>query len=242
MTDIFFSIFIFPITQIIEFSFYFSQKLFKETGLSVIFISLTISVLCLPLYMVAEKWQRLERDTQRRLKPKLDRIKAAFSGDERYMLVSAYYRQNHYHPVYTLRSSFGLLIQLPFFIAAYSYLSGLETLKGVSFFFIPDLGAPDALIPIAGGINALPVLMTLINALASFIYTRGFPLKDKITLYGMALFFLIILYNAPSGLVLYWTMNNIFSLVKNSYAAIPFKRKHFCLFSLVSVMAGLFLY
>jgi membrane protein insertase Oxa1/YidC/SpoIIIJ len=119
MTDILYTIIIYPITQILEFVFVFFLKLFKETGLSVIFISAAVSVLCLPLYMVAEKWQEIERNIQKYLAPKAAKIKAVFSGDERYMILSAYYRQNHYHPIYALRSSFGLLIQVPFFIAAY---------------------------------------------------------------------------------------------------------------------------
>ncbi|MDR0575302.1 MAG: YidC/Oxa1 family membrane protein insertase, partial [Tannerella sp.] len=154
--------------------------------------------------------------TQKRLKPKLDKIKAVFKGDEQYLILSTYYRQNHYHPIYALRSTFSLLIQIPFFIAAYSYLSSLEALKGASFLFIQDLGAPDRLASIGSfTINALPIAMTLINIVAGVIYTKGFPLKEKIQLFGMAAVFLVLLYNSPAGLVLYWTLNNVFSLIKN---------------------------
>ena len=59
--------------------------------------------------------------------------------------------------------------------------------------------------------------MTLINIIAGAIYTKGFKAKDKIQIYGMALLFLVVLYNSPSGLVVYWTMNNVFSLVKNIF-------------------------
>jgi membrane protein insertase Oxa1/YidC/SpoIIIJ len=67
--------------------------------------------------------------------------------------------------------------------------------------------------------------MTAINIIAGAVYTRGFPLKDKIQLYGMALIFLVLLYNSPAGLVLYWTMNNIFSLLKNIYFKIKSPKK-----------------
>jgi YidC/Oxa1 family membrane protein insertase len=195
-----------------------SQRIFKETGISLLFVSAAISVLCLPLYFVAEKWQEAERYTQKKIGAKAAKIKAVFSGDERFMILSVYYRQNHYHPLYALRGSFGLLIQIPFFIAAYSYLSHLEALQGTSFLFIHDLGAPDALLSIGGGggrINVLPVLMTVLNCVSGILYTRGFPRRDKIQLYGVAVVFLVLLYNSPSGLVLYWTCNNLFSLVKN---------------------------
>jgi len=242
MANILYTIIIYPITQIFEFVFVFTQKLFNETGLSIICISGAVSVLCLPLYMVAEKWQVVERNIQKRLAPKIAKIKVIFSGDERYMILSAYYRQNSYHPIYALRSSFGLLIQIPFFMAAYSYLSQLQALRGIPFLLIKDLGRPDALIPFAGGINLLPVLMTLINCAAGTIYTRGLGIRDKVQIYGMALLFLVLLYNTPAGLVLYWTLNNVFSLVKEGYLKCSFRKKRLFLFGIISILASLLLF
>jgi YidC/Oxa1 family membrane protein insertase len=240
MLDILYTIIIYPITQIIEFVFMFSQKLLKDTGISIICVSVAVNILCLPLYMIAEHWQETERNIQKRLQDKIKRIKAVFKGDEQYMILSAYYRQNHYHPVYALRSSFGLLIQIPFFIAAYSYLTHSELLRGIPFLFITDLGKPDALIPAIGGINLLPILMTLINCISGAIYTKGLNVREKVQLYGMAFLFLILLYNSPSGLVLYWTMNNLFSLGKNAYLKIHFRKKHWVLFGIISIIAFLF--
>jgi hypothetical protein len=57
--------------------------------------------------------------------------------------------------------------------------------------------------------------MTLINCIAGAVYTKALVLREKVQLYGMALIFLVLLYNSPAGLVLYWTMNNVFSLIKN---------------------------
>ncbi|MCL2242947.1 MAG: YidC/Oxa1 family membrane protein insertase [Treponema sp.] len=241
MTEILFNIIIFPIIQILEISFTLSQKLFRETGISVIFIGIVISVLCLPLYAVAERWQQIERDTVKKLKPKVDLFKKTFKGDKRYMILSTYYRQNNYHPIYALRSSFGLLIQIPFFIAAYYYLSHLELLNGVNFTFIDDLSSPDALFSIGGfTINVLPLAMTFITCISSFIYTKGLCTRDKIQLYGMAAVFLILLYNSPSALVLYWTMNNVFSLLKNIYYRINSKYKHYFLIGLFSFLCIFF--
>jgi YidC/Oxa1 family membrane protein insertase len=229
-----YTIIIYPIVQIIEAAFTFSQKAFKEVGISVLAISAVVSFLCLPLYAIADRRQEAERTLQKKLKPKIDKIKSVFKGDEQYMILSTYYRQNHYHPLYALRSSAGLLIQIPFFIAAYSYLSHLETLRGASFLFIRDLGAPDASIA-PGGVNFLPLLMTAINCAAGAIYTRGFPLRDKIQVYGTSALFLLLLYNSPAGLVMYWTMNNVFSLLKNVYYSLPFKSKK----RLLKVLASL---
>ena len=211
-------IIIYPLYQIVEFSYELFHSVFNNVGISVIGVSLAITLLCLPLYAVAETWQQIERATQAKLRPGIERIKATFKGDEQYMILSAFYKENHYHPMMALRSSFGLLIQIPFFIAAYNYLSNNPELIGKSFFFIKDMGKPDRLFSIGGfAVNILPIAMTLINIIAGAIYTKGFAFKEKAQIYGMALVFLVILYNSPSGLVLYWTMNNVFSLIKNVF-------------------------
>jgi len=216
MSDALYTVIIYPIVQIIEVVFIIARKTFDETGLAVVCVSGAVSLLCLPIYAVAEKWQEIERDTQKRLAAKTAKIKAVFKGDERFMILAAYYRQNHYHPIYALRSSFGVLLQIPFFIAAYSYLSHLEALRGAPFLFIADLGSSDRLLALGPWrVNILPVVMTAINIISGAVYLRGFPLRDKAQLYGMALVFLVLLYNAPAGLVLYWTCNNLFSLGKN---------------------------
>lgn len=218
MENFFSTVIIYPLTQIIEVSYVFFNRFFKNPGISVIGVSLAVTLLCLPLYIVAERWQQIQRNTEAKLKPRTDKIKQAFKGDEQYMMLNTYYRQNHYHPLMALRSSFGLLIQIPFFIAAYSFLSNMEALKGQSFLFIKDMGAPDRLFAIGSFyVNILPVAMTAINIIAGAIYTKGFAVKEKVQIYGMALVFLVLLYNSPSGLVLYWTMNNIFSLIKNIF-------------------------
>jgi YidC/Oxa1 family membrane protein insertase len=237
------TIIIYPIVEIIEVVFVLAQKLFQEPGISIIAVSAAISVMCLPLYTIAEKWRQTERDTQKQLKPKIDRIKTVFSGDEQYMILSACYRQNNYHPVYALRGTFGLLIQIPFFIAAYSYLSNLNALSGIHFLFIPDLGKPDNFARFGDiTINLLPLAMTLLNIIAGAVYLRESTPQEKIQIYGMAAIFLVLLYNSPAGLVLYWTLNNVFSLLKNIYNRTGFKYKQQILFLCITAASFFLIY
>jgi len=218
MLNILYTIIISPIVQIIEFVYVFFYKIFKNITFSVFGVSLTVSFLSLPLYIMAERWQSVERGIINRLKPKIKKIKSVFSGDEQFMVLSVFYRQNHYHPIYSIRNSIGLFVQIPFFIAAYSFLSNLEILRGVSFLSIKNIGAPDSLLHVGNiSINVLPAVMTLINCATGAVYTHSLSMRDKIQVYGMALIFLILLYNSPAALVLYWTINNIFSLVKNIF-------------------------
>lgn len=218
ISTILYDIIIFPLNELLEFFYQFIFEATDNEGIAVIGLSFIVTLCTLPLYMVAENWQEIERKTQAKLHPGIQRIKSTFKGDEQYMILNTFYKENHYNPIMALRSSFSLLIQIPFFLAAYHYLSNLGSLRGVSFFFIRDFGSPDATFHIGSfAINILPIAMTLINCCSGYIYSKGHPLKEKIQIYAFAAIFLVVLYNSPAGLVVYWTMNNILSLVKNIF-------------------------
>ncbi|MBB5225275.1 membrane protein insertase YidC [Treponema ruminis] len=246
-TTILYDIILSPITQIIEITYRVFNKMFNNTGIAILGVSLAVTLLCLPLYIIAESWQETERSMQKRMSFWVSHIKKSFKGDEQYMMLNTYYRQNHYHPIMALRSSFGILIQIPFFLAAYHTLSALPDLQGRDFLFIKDMGKADSVFTIGSfSVNILPILMTMINCISGAIYSRGHAIKEKIQIYGMALVFLVVLYNSPAGLVLYWTMNNIFSLVKNIFYKMknPLKILYLCAVSAILLLAFfiLFLY
>ena len=66
------------------------------------------------------------------------------------MILQTYYRQNNYKPTDALKGSVSLLLQIPFFMAAYNFLSTLSELQGKDFGPIKDLGSPDGLLVIGG--------------------------------------------------------------------------------------------
>ena len=213
-----FAVIIAPLVNILEFFYVLFDEISDSRGIAVVGLSFVVTICTLPLYMVAEKWQEEERRKQDLLRPGVKRIKAAFKGDEQYMILTTFYRQNHYHPLMALRSSFSLLIQIPFFIAAYTFLSHLEPLRGYHFLFINDFGSPDGALKIGSlTVNVLPILMTVINCVSGAIYSKGHGVGEKVQIFGCAAVFLILLYNSPAGLVVYWTMNNVLSLVKNIF-------------------------
>lgn len=213
-----YNIIIAPIETIVDWVFNFFTVKFSRFGIigAVCGVSLAINFLALPLYNIADTLQEKERKISKKLEPRVKRIKKAFKGNERFMMLSTYYRQNDYNPIYTLRSSLSILIEIPFFIAAYHFLSNNEALHGSSFWIFNDLGSPDGILTIGGfSINILPIIMTLINFVSGAIYTKEAPLKEKVQLYLVAGVFLVLLYDSPSGLVIYWILNNLFSLAKN---------------------------
>ena len=207
-----------PLKLVFEIIFDLANRIVGHPGLAIIALSLTMNILVLPLYRRADAMQEEARETDAKLSRGIQHIKKTFSGDERMLILQTYYRQNHYSPLTSLNGSVSLLLEIPFFMAAYQFLSHVIGLNGVSFGPIADLSVPDGLIVIGGvAINLLPILMTVINVVSSAIYLRGFPLKTKLQLYGIALVFFVLLYGSPSCLVFYWTLNNVFSLFKNIF-------------------------
>ena len=243
MTDILYMLIIFPIETLISLFYGIFLKMFEIHGIAIVLLSVSVNIMLLPLYNVAEKWQQKERDLQNRLRPKLDDIKSVFKGAERHMIIRTYYRQNHYHPVYSLRNVIGLAIQVPFFIAAYHLLSHMPmTDTTSSYYFISDLRLEDQLIRIGSiTVNLLPILMTVINLVSAFVYSGNLQTREKRQLVVMAFIFLALLYKSPAGLVLYWTLNNVFSLLKNILHAGKNPGKKFY-FILTGFLAFIFIY
>ena len=216
--DILESLILGPLTILFECIFSLANILLQNPGLSIIALSLVMNILVLPLYKRADDMQEEARQVESKLQKGVAQIKKFYTGDERMMILQTYYNQNHYKPIHALKGSVSLLLQIPFFMAAYNFLSTLADLQGASLGPITNLGAPDGLLVIGGlSINLLPILMTLINVISGAIYLKGFPMKTKIQTYGLALLFLVLLYNSPAGLVFYWTLNNVFSLCKSAY-------------------------
>lgn len=216
--DILYTIFIGPLQLVFEVIYTLANRLIDHPGLAIVVLSLVMNFLVLPLYRRSDIMQEEARDIDAKLSKGVDHIKKTFTGDERMMILQTYYRQNNYKPTDALNGSVSLLLQVPFFMAAYNFLSNLQEIQGVSLGPIADLSVPDAMFNIGGfDINVMPIIMTLVNVISSAIYLKGFPLKQKLQIYGMALFFLVFLYTSPAGLVFYWTMNNVFSLGKTIF-------------------------
>ncbi len=192
------------------------NRFLGHPGWAIIALSIAVSTLTLPLYLKADTIQHKEREKQKYMSKWMKHLRKHFSGDEYFMMVNAYYKEQNYSPLYAVKGSLSLLFQIPFFIAAYHFLSHLSILDNQSFGIITNLGSEDGLIRIAENpVNFLPILMTCINLISVLIYTGGFSLKNRLQPILLALIFLVLLYHSPSGLVLYWTMNNIYSLMKN---------------------------
>ena len=243
----FYQLLIRPLETFFEVIYCLANEGLHDVGLSVIVMSLTMNFLLLPLYKRADAVQEEERAAEKRLSHWVRHIKKTFRGDERFMMLQTYYRQNGYKPFYVLKGFLPLMLEIPFFMAAYHFLTHLTALRNTSFLMIDSLGAPDGIVRLGSvRVNLMPIIMTLINCLSGAIYTKGLSLRDKLQLYGMAAVFLVLLYDSPAGLVLYWTINNLFSLVKNLIVRYSSPRKALrailAVLGLLSIIYGLWIY
>lgn len=211
-----YDIFIGSLIFIYDLLFTLIYRSFGNPAITIIVLSIVINLIVLPLYQRADTMQKEEQIKKKSMEGRVKSIKKAFQGDEQFMMLSAYYKECHYNPLSFMKESVPLLLQIPFFIAAYQYISSLSLLDGASFGPINNLIEPDKLLIIGSlSINILPIIMTVINLIAGFIYAKDSDARLKVQIIVTALIFLVLLYDSPSGLVLYWTMNNIFSLAKN---------------------------
>lgn len=174
MLSLLFDLTIAPIQLWMASALEYAYKLTASYGWSIVLMSLVVNFIILPIYIQAERWQENERKIKNSISEKEKMIKRAFKGQERFAMISTLYRQAGYSPLLALRSSLGFFLQIPFFCAAYLYLSELKELQGVHFWIIQDLGTPDHLISLGNySINFLPILMTVINLLSCIYIYRG---------------------------------------------------------------------
>jgi YidC/Oxa1 family membrane protein insertase len=123
------------------------------------------------------------------------------------------------HKVNPMSGCLPLLIQTPVFIGFFTMLRSAIELRGASFLWVKDLSKPDTLFMLPGinfPFNLLPLLMGGAMLWQSHLTppSPGMdPTQAKIMRY-LPLIFLIFLYNYSAGLALYWTVNNLLTILQ----------------------------
>jgi YidC/Oxa1 family membrane protein insertase len=148
------------------------------------------------------------------LAPKMTEMRVKYKDDPQKMNEETMklYREYGVNP---FSGCLPMLIQIPIFFGFYSMLGTAIELRNSSFFWIADLSQPDTVWHVLGfPINVLPIVMagTMIWQMAITPKT-GDAMQQRI-LYFMPVIFLVFCYNYASGLALYWTTQNLFSIVQ----------------------------
>lgn len=207
------------------------QQLIPQWALAIMALSVAVHFLMRPLSMIADRLQDDVHRTEARLAPELKEIKRNYKGEEQSERVLALYKAHGVHPLYSLKSLAGVAVVIPVFIGAFDMLAENIWLAEAAFLWIDDLSRPDHFfalpftIPFFGGyFNLLPFIMTGLSVAASALH-RHEDMDDasfghhKRNLTLMALAFLALFYTFPAGMVLYWTTNNLLSVIKYGWRA-----------------------
>ena len=215
MLEILYYIFIFPVEQVLEWALFTLFKATKNYGASIILLSLIMQLFMLKLTFYFDKKAASFGALKAQCDSKIKEFKRVFKGAELQSYIRTLYKQKHFHPIFALFGLGGLALQIPFFIAMIHLVENAEYLQSVRFLWIDDLSKPDSIMLFGLSIHILPLLMTAFTLINVFYSSKELGARVQGSL--IALLFLVLLYSMPSALVLYWTCNMFFSLLKEIF-------------------------
>ncbi len=188
--------------------------LFGNFGWSLIIFSIITKIILMPLTLKStESMKRMQE-----LNPKIKEIQSKYKDKPEMMnkKVMELYKKEKVNP---LSGCLPLLLQMPFFFALYSALiNSIDLWQAPFIFWITDLSMPDTVATIAGfNINILPVLMTATTYFQQKMTPGADSSQQQMMMKIMPFLFLFIFWNMPSGLVLYWIMQNLLQILHQLY-------------------------
>ena len=186
-------------------------------GVAIILLTVLIKILFWPL---THKSYKSMKEMQK-IQPLMAKIREKYK-DNREMMNKEMMSLYKTYKVNPMGGCLPMVIQIPVFFALYRILGSSIELRHAPFIlWINDLSAPDRLfhlpfhIPLMTPPSGIPVLTLLMGA-SMFLQqkmtpTPGDPTQAKIMLL-MPVIFTFMFINFPSGLVLYWLVNNVLSI------------------------------
>jgi YidC/Oxa1 family membrane protein insertase len=184
----------------------FTHKVTGNYGLDIIIISILIKIIFLPLTQISFKSMK----EMQRVQPEMNRLKEQYKNDKARLQqeIMLLYKRRKINP---MSGCLPMLIQIPVFIALYNALqNGIEMRHAPFFLWIMDLSAKDP-------IYVTPIIMGATMFIQQKMTpTAGDPAQAKMFLL-MPVMFTFLFLSFPSGLVLYWLINNVLSIAHQYY-------------------------
>lgn len=209
------------IAEILRYPLDFFSKI-GNYGVAIILLTILIKILLFPL-------SRKSFDSMRKmqaLNPKLQELREKYKNDPKRLnleMAELYKREG----VSPLGGCLPQLLQLPILFGLYVLFNEHFALKNAVFIpgWINDLSVAESVfhlpftIPIVNisDIRLLPIIMLITQLIATFFtqtQTSGGDKRMQYLPYILMAVFFFILYNLPSGLVLYWTVQNILTVLQ----------------------------
>ena len=184
----------------------------QSWGLAIVIMTICIKLIFWPLTAKASKSQKRMASIQ----APMAELKEKYKDNPKKIQEETLklFREHQVNPV---AGCLPLLIQMPIFLGLFYMLRTASELRYESFLWISDLSQPDTITEIAGfPINILPIIM----GITMFLQMSMMPVNPAADATQQKIFkflpvvFLLFLYNFSSGLVLYWTVQNILTIIQ----------------------------
>lgn len=197
--------------------------LIPNWGVSIIFMTILMRIVIFPLTKKSSEATLKMQELQ----PRIQEIQTKYKDNQQKMNeeMAKFYQSAGYNP---LSGCLPMLIQFPLIFAMYNLFNNYFEFRGAMFIpgWIPDLSHGDSImalpftVPFLGwsDLRILPIIYVISQLLFGKVTqtpTTGQQNSSmKMMMYGMPIFFFFLFYNAPAGLILYWTLSNILTLVQ----------------------------
>lgn len=178
----------------------------KNYGVAIILLTILLRIPFIPLINKSQESMKKLQDIQ----PKMAAIREQYKNDPQRMQreLMELYKKNKVNPV---GGCLPMLLQVPFFFALYQVLNTAIELRNAPFMlWINDLAAKDPYF-------ILPIIMGATMVIQQKMTPSTMdPTQQKIMLL-MPVVFTFMFLSFPSGLVLYWLVNNVLSIAQQFY-------------------------
>ena len=177
---------------------------------AVVVLTLLIKTLLYPLQNKATSSMKRMQSLQ----PKMTELKEKYKDDPTRVNVEVMKLYKDYG-VNPMAGCIPMVVQIPIFFGFYSMLGVAVELRDSKFLWVKDLSQPDTVAHLLGyPINILPLCMAVTMLVQMAIQPKqGDPAQQRIFMF-MPLIFIFFCYNFASALALYWTVQNLFSIVQ----------------------------
>ena len=189
-------------------------------GVGIIVLSAVTKLVFHPLTLSSMRSMKL----MHHLQPEVKQIQERYKDEPQKMnqhMMDLYKK----HKVNPLSGCLPMLLQMPVFFALYNVLLNSIELRGAGFMaWMHDLSVPDQLFQVAGfPVHLMPLLMTG----STYLMQAQTPVapQQKPMMMLMPVMMLVFMYSFPSGVVLYWTVNNVLSALQQYWVNLAEDRK-----------------
>lgn len=208
-----------PIAKPLLYFLKFLYRFIHNYGFAIIIVTILIKIAFWPLAQKSAKSMK----TMQKLQPKLAKLKEKY-GNDKEKLNKELMQLYKTYKVNPMGGCLPMLLQIPVFFALYKVLLQSIELRHAPFMlWINDLSAPDRLIipgvniPYLGGIPVLTLLMGGSMYLQQKLSPSSLDPTQARMMQFLPVIFTFMFINFPSGLVLYWLINNVLSIAQQHY-------------------------